>query len=87
MCAVSETNNIQKKLLLEPDLKYKKAFEIAVAMETASNDAVESHSRHLPSAGVNKINTQHKTERQELQPSTTSSVPPVLFPMLWKSSC
>lgn len=56
---------IQKKLLSEPDLKYKKAFDIALAMETASNDAVESQSKHLPSTGVNKINTQPTRQRDK----------------------
>lgn len=48
---------IQKKLLSNPGLKYKKAFETTVAIETKQNDSVELQSKHLQLAGVKKINT------------------------------
>jgi hypothetical protein len=35
--------HIQKRLLTESDLTFAKAVEIAVAMETATKDAIELH--------------------------------------------
>ncbi|XP_069140968.1 uncharacterized protein [Argopecten irradians] len=48
-------DNIQKKLLSEDNLTYKNALDIAIAMETASRDAVELQ-REKSGNMVNKIN-------------------------------
>ncbi|XP_069139325.1 uncharacterized protein [Argopecten irradians] len=55
-----KAEHIQKKLLREPDLTYQKALEVAIAIKTATKDAVELQRQHVK-APVNKI-------RKEKQP-------------------
>ncbi|XP_069139364.1 uncharacterized protein [Argopecten irradians] len=55
-----KAEHIQKKLLTEADLTYQKALEVAIAIETATKDAVELQRQHVK-APVNKI-------RKEKQP-------------------
>ena len=52
---------IQKRLLSETKLKYSKALEIAVAMETAIRDASELQSELQPEPRVDKISANSKT--------------------------
>ena len=52
---------IQKRLLSETKLKYSKALEVAVAMETAIRDASELQSELHPEPRVDKISANSKT--------------------------
>ena len=52
---------IQKRLLSETNLKYSKAVEIAVAMETAVHDASELQSELNQVPHVDKLTESHKT--------------------------
>ena len=65
---------IQKRLLSEAKLKYSKAVEIAVAMETAIRDASELQSELNPNPvpHVDKL-----TEQQQTNPSETGDQPPI----------
>ena len=60
---------IQKRLLSEAKLKYSKALEIAVAMETAIRDASELQSELHPEPRVDKISANSKTP--QIPPNTT----------------
>uniref|UniRef100_A0A8C9TFI9 ribonuclease H n=1 Tax=Scleropages formosus TaxID=113540 RepID=A0A8C9TFI9_SCLFO len=55
VCGILQ-ESIQKRLLTESDLTFKRAVEIAVAMETAARDAVELRSR-VKIMSVNKVTT------------------------------
>ena len=54
---------IQKRLLSEAKLKYSKAVEIVVAMETAIRDASELQSEFNPVPHVDKLTESNKTTR------------------------
>ena len=65
------SSHIQQKLLSEADLSYEKALEVAVAMETASRDAVELQTKHgnTASVAVDKVHVQpRKAFRQNSKP-------------------
>ena len=53
--------NIQKRLLAEDKLTLKKATELAIAMETASRDAVELQQQMRPNNAVHAIATTKKS--------------------------
>lgn len=55
VCGVNN-DQIQKRLLAEPELAYKRAFELATAMETASKNIKEIQGTSL--AGINKMQPQ-----------------------------
>ena len=54
---------IQKQLLSEANLKYSKAVDIAVAMETAIHDASKLQSELNPGPHVDKLTESNKTTR------------------------
>ena len=54
---------IQKRLLSEAKLKYSKAVEIAVAMETAIHESSELQSELNPVSHVDKLTERNKTTR------------------------
>ncbi len=60
VCGIAQ-ESIQKRLLSEADLTFKRAVEIAVAMETAARDAVELRSGVKMS--VNKVTTAGKPRK------------------------
>ena len=64
--------DFQKRLLLEAKLKYSKAFEIAVAMDTAIRDASELQSELNPNpvSHVDKL-----TEHNKPTPSKPATTP------------
>ena len=62
MVCVLHNVQIQTRLLSEAKLKYSKALEIAVAMETAIRDASELQSEfHLDQSRVDKISENSQT--------------------------
>nr|XP_055076811.1 uncharacterized protein K02A2.6-like [Misgurnus anguillicaudatus] len=60
VCGISQEST-QKRLLTEADLTFKRAVEIAVAMETAARDAMELRSGVKMS--VNKVSTVYKPKQ------------------------
>ena len=68
---------IQKRLLSEAKLKYSKAVEIAVAMETAIRDASELQSELNPVPDVDKLTESNKKK------NTSKTGDHSLFLLLW----
>ena len=64
---------IQKRLLSKANLKYSKAVEIAVAMETAVQDASELQSELKPVPHVDKLTESNKQHEQNRQPTPIST--------------
>ena len=61
---------IQKRLLAESKLKFSKAVDIAVAMETATRDATEIHSEHREGKplGLDKLTLSRPSNRPDNSP-------------------
>ena len=61
---------IQKRLLAESKLKFSKAVDIAVAMETATRDATEVHSelREGKPLGLDKLTLSRPSNRPDNSP-------------------
>ncbi|XP_061196632.1 uncharacterized protein K02A2.6-like [Saccostrea echinata] len=66
-----KNEHIQKKLLSEKNLTYQTALEIAIAMETATNDALEIQRKHLSiTSGVNKLSVPKGKKRIQQKQTT-----------------
>ena len=64
---------IQKRLLAEPKLKFSKAVDIAVAMETATRDATEIYSelREGKPLGLDKLTLSRPSNRPDNSPPSS----------------
>ena len=71
MCGLSN-QKIQKRLLAESKLKFSKALDIAVAMETATRDATKIHSefREEKPPGHDKLTLNRPSKRSDSGPSS-----------------
>jgi hypothetical protein len=71
MCGLSN-QQIQKRLLAESKLKFSKALDIAVAMETATRDATKIHSeyREEKPLGHEKLTLNRPSKRSDSGPSS-----------------
>ena len=71
MCGLSN-QKIQKRLLAESKLKFSKALDIAVAMETATRDAAKIHSefREEKPLGHDKLTLNRPSKRSDSGPSS-----------------
>ncbi|CAB4043692.1 Hypothetical predicted protein [Paramuricea clavata] len=69
VCGLSN-QQIQKRLLAESKLKFSKAIDIAVAMETATRDATEIHSkgREEKPPGLDKLTLNRPSNRSDSGP-------------------
>ncbi|XP_061164466.1 uncharacterized protein K02A2.6-like [Saccostrea echinata] len=68
-----KNEHIQKKLLSEKNLTYQTALEIAIAMETATNDALEIQRKHLSiTSGVNKLSVPKGKKRIQQKQTTVA---------------
>lgn len=73
MCGL-RNENIQKNLLSKEDLTLDKAVKTAVAMETATNDAIELQGQRNQQT-VNKIHIKAPTPKREFTHKTAPTKP------------
>ena len=59
VCSIEEPK-IQWRLLAEPDLTFDKAFELAVASESADKNAKDLQATKLPQASVNRVQSKRR---------------------------